>query len=102
LISGSVGSEFFFLFFLPFDVDVGSVVVLLVEVGLLFFFFVDVLGAVSELVIVNDTSGSTRRPCRVLLPVLVLGEVPAYVRPLLAALDADEDVEVLERLAAPM
>jgi hypothetical protein len=36
---------------------------------------------------------------RVVLLVLVLGEVPAYFRPLLAGLDADEDVEVLERLA---
>jgi hypothetical protein len=34
----------------------------------------------------------------VVLLVLVLGEVPAYVRPLLAALDAGEDIEVLERL----
>jgi hypothetical protein len=36
---------------------------------------------------------------RVVLLVLVLGEVPAYVRPLLAILDAGEDVEVLECLA---
>jgi hypothetical protein len=36
----------------------------------------------------------------VVLLVLVLGEVPAYIRPLLAGLDAGEDVEVLERLAA--
>jgi hypothetical protein len=34
----------------------------------------------------------------VVLLVLVLGDVPAYFRPLLAGLDAGEDVEVLERL----
>jgi hypothetical protein len=48
--------------------------------------------------------GAARRRGRgwsvgVVLLVLVLGEVPAYVRPLLAGLDAGEDVEVLERLA---
>jgi hypothetical protein len=48
--------------------------------------------------------GAARRRGRgwsvgVVLLVLVLGEVPAYVRPLLAGLDASEDVEVLERLA---
>jgi hypothetical protein len=47
--------------------------------------------------------GAARRRGRdwsigVVLLVLVLGEVLAYVRPLLAALDASEDVEVLERL----
>jgi hypothetical protein len=35
----------------------------------------------------------------VVLLVLVLGEVPVYFHPLLAGLDAGEDVEVLERLA---
>jgi hypothetical protein len=35
----------------------------------------------------------------VVLLVLVLGEGPAYFRPLLAILDAGEDVEVLELLA---
>jgi hypothetical protein len=35
----------------------------------------------------------------VVLLVLVLGEVSAYVRSIIAILDAGEDVEVLERLA---
>jgi hypothetical protein len=48
--------------------------------------------------------GAARRRGRgwsvgIVLLVLVLGEVLAYVRPLLAALDAGEDVEVLESLA---
>jgi hypothetical protein len=34
----------------------------------------------------------------VVLLVLVLGEVPVYVCPLLTTLDVGEDVEVLERL----
>jgi hypothetical protein len=48
--------------------------------------------------------GAARRRSRgwsvgVVLLVLVLREVLAYVLPLLAILDAGEDVEVLERLA---
>jgi hypothetical protein len=65
LIRGSVDDEFFFLFFLSFDIGV----VLLVEVGLLLFFFVDVLGAVSEPVIVDVTPRRRRLPSP--LPPLV-------------------------------